>query len=122
MTRRRLWIGAGLLVFLTSLLLLGGCAAEDVVKRAETAVKQAGSVHADYLAPYEFASAEQYLAEAKKQLNESDYQTATAYAQKAIDMAAKAQAIAQQRHAEPMIPWTADAPPPPPPVEEGGAQ
>jgi len=82
-----------------------GCAEEEAVKKADNAVKLAKESHADYLAPYEYASAEQYLAEAHKQLNESDYQGAAFFAKRAGEKADASAAIARQRNSKPMVTW-----------------
>ncbi len=114
-----LCVGALLLAF------LAGCAAEDAIDRAAAAIDQAQQVHAEYLAPYEFTSAEQYLAEARKQLNESDFDAAQAYADAAYQKALKAAEIARGKHALPMVPWSATQPAPYEPetaAPEGGAQ
>jgi len=106
---RRLMI-AGLLA-LALLPLLIGCVAENEVHRAQRALDQARAVHAEYLAPYEFASAENFLAQAKVELNESDYDSAQKFATRANQMAQQAQAIAEKKHASPMVPFQ---PPPQP--------
>jgi hypothetical protein len=104
-----------LVVFLIAV----GCSAEIQVKKAERAIKSAHSVHADYLATYEFASAEYYLEEAINQLHESDFHSATTFATRAVAQANVAEQKARLAHAKPMVPWSPDAvpaaPPPPPP-------
>lgn len=129
MNRRILFCLGFLLVFC---ILLVGCAAEDAIHQAEVSIELAQGVHADYLAPYEFHSAEQFLAEAKKQLNESDYSAAQEYADHARQMAQESAAIARKKHSSPMIPWTPpegqepeefeEAAPPAQPDEQGGEQ
>jgi Domain of unknown function (DUF4398) len=84
---------------------LGACAPEQQVKQAKRAVDSARSVHADYLAPYYFASAEEYLAEAVSQLHESDFRSASRFAAKSKAQAVEAERIARTAHARPMVPY-----------------
>ncbi len=102
MNRRTL---LAVLLALALLLMLIGCVAENEVRRAQQAVDQARSVHAAYLAPYEFASAENYLAQAKVELNESHYESAQKFATRARQAAQQAQTIAEKKHASPMVPF-----------------
>lgn len=103
-------------------LAMGGCYAEQQVKQAERALATAKAVHADYLAPYEFASAEYYLENAISQMRESDFNAAVTFAQKSKSQADLADQKARLRHAQPMVPFSegmnpgAGTPLPPPPI------
>ena len=67
-----------------------GCSVTRDVAAARKAVDSARAFHADYLAPYEFTSAEIYLDEARNQLRRSDFSRASRYARKASAMASAA--------------------------------
>jgi len=101
---------AGLLLVGLVMLALSGCEVEKAVNQAEMAVDSARAVHADQLAPYEFASAEQFLAGAKRELYESHYDSAQVFANRALQMATSAETLARKKHAEPMVPWSPNAP------------
>jgi hypothetical protein len=119
MIRRIVPVLALLVIALAALSALPGCAPEDHVNMAKRTVESARSVHADYLAPYEFASAEEYLRQAIVELHESDFSSASTYATKSRAMAQQAETKAREAHAKPMAPWTpeaAPAAPPPPPA------
>ncbi|MDP8222497.1 MAG: DUF4398 domain-containing protein [Candidatus Lernaella stagnicola] len=110
---------------LALVLVVGACENERQVKQAARAVESAKSVHADYLAPYEFASAECYLEEAISQLRESDYPSAAHFAATAKSKAIESERLARTIHAKPMIPWgkreegmTAPGAAVPPPVDD----
>lgn len=105
MIRRIAPLVAVVAVLIASLLVVG-CAAEKQVKQAQRALDAATAVHADYLAPYQYASAENYLDEALSQLHESDFAAATKFAIEARTKAAEAERLARTAHATPMVPFS----------------
>ena len=76
--------GASLFLLILMVTTITGCAASKAVDTAEEIVEKARELHADYLAPYEFRSAELYLIEAQNQLEESDFVAAKLFAEKAL--------------------------------------
>ncbi|MDP8256301.1 MAG: DUF4398 domain-containing protein [Candidatus Alcyoniella australis] len=81
---------------LVAVLLVSGCTAGKNVTQAGKMVVQAGEAHADYLAPFEFTLAQEYLFEAQQQLDESDFSAALHFAKLSMDSSSKALSIAQQ--------------------------
>jgi hypothetical protein len=129
MIRRIVPASAVMAILAIAALLLVGCAAENQVNVAARAVASAKSVEADVLAPYEFTSAELYLAEATEELHESDFDSAARFADKARTMATAAEQKARLAHAKPMVPWAdrpegavAPAAPPAPPAAAAPAK
>ena len=82
-----------------------GCEAYQAYQAAKEAFDKATSMHADYLAPYEYTSAELYLQEAKKQLDESDFATAIKFANKSYEMSIEAMKKAEELSSKPQIPF-----------------
>lgn len=83
-----------ILISFVAIVFLTTCSADQEINKAAKAVEYARSVHADYLSPYEFTSAEIYLGEARNQSQKSDYERAAKYAIKAADFAARASTMA----------------------------
>ncbi len=84
------------------------CSVDQDIQLAEKAIKASKNVHADYLAPYEFSSAEVYLAGARRQANKSNFFRAKQFAAKATEQANMASVIARKKNSEPRIPYDPD--------------
>ena len=82
-----------------------GCEAYQAYQAAKEAFDRATQMHADYLAPYEYVSAELYLKEAKKQLDESDFATAINFANRSYELSIEAMKIAEEKSSKPQIPF-----------------
>ena len=78
-------------------LFASGCASSRVIDDAQKILDKAGEMHADYLAPYHYTSAEAYLNEARDQQAHSDFEAARSFAQKALEKAQKAYEIAMSK-------------------------
>lgn len=91
--------------------LLTGCASDRAIRAAEAALAAARDAHADYLAPGEFHSAENWLAEAHARLRAADHGAAQSYAEFAEDRANAALFIAKRYGTDQPV-----APPPPDPA------
>ena len=84
----------GLILFFSA-----GCTpAQKNVDQAQQMVDQARDAHADYLAPYHFTRAELFLAEARRQFEQSDFATAGKYADSALEAAREAYRISVDKH------------------------
>lgn len=70
--------------------LLAGCASDRAIREAEAALAAAREAHADYLAPGEFRSAENWLAEARVRQRAADHDAAESYAEYAEQQAGEA--------------------------------
>ena len=81
---------------------LSGCVASRTIDEAQAVLDNAQQIHADFLAPYEFTSAEQFLLQAKSQFDHSDFDAATTYANHALAQAQKAYQKAVQIHPPPV--------------------
>ena len=93
-------------ISILALVVLGfGCEAYQSYQAAKEAYSKATQMHADYLAPYEYISAELYLKEAKKQLDESDFATAIDFANRSYEQSIEAMTIAEKKALQPQIPF-----------------
>lgn len=88
------WILLGAIIIT---LLIGGCQASKSIDEAETVLDKAFDAHAEYLAPFEYTSAELYLAEAKSQLDHSDFSAAQKHAQTALKFAQQAYSVSREK-------------------------
>ncbi len=84
------------------------CSVDKDIELAEKAVNASKDVHAEYLAPYEYSSAEVYLEGAKREVNKSNYFRAKQFANKATQQANMASVIARKKNSEPQIPYDQD--------------
>ncbi len=95
---KRFWSGGAKFIpaiaLLSAVAVLSTCAVDQEVRQADKSIAYAKKIHSEYLAPYEFRSAEVYLDEAREQLNRSAFTLAGRDAQKAKDQAAAATLIA----------------------------
>ncbi|MCZ7585758.1 MAG: DUF4398 domain-containing protein [Deltaproteobacteria bacterium] len=87
----------GTAALLAAIVPLGACQAERSVAAAESALEEARAAHADYLAPYEWRSAELYLDRARHDLLASEERGAMRYAAKAAVLAGEAKAKAAKK-------------------------
>lgn len=71
--------------------LLASCAGDRAIREAEAALAAAREVHAEYLSPGEYRSAENWLAEARVRLRAADYDGARSCAAASISSAEMAQ-------------------------------
>ena len=85
------------LILLFFVILVAGCASSKAIDNAQVVIEKARLAHADYLAPYDFASAELYLAEAKSQRSYSDFSAAVKFAKTSLAHAQSAYNIALEK-------------------------
>jgi hypothetical protein len=111
---------------LTILLVLGLSACGPItalttVRDATVALEAAKVAGAEKQAPYEFTSAEQYLAKAREEQGYADYQIAVDLAKKALEFAVKAKKLAMAQGKESRDTITPSADPrgePPAPIRQ----
>lgn len=82
-----------------------GCESYQAYRTAKEALAKAKDAHADILAPYEYISAELYLQEAKKQLDDSDFAAAMKFANKSYAFSIDAIKKAEEIMSKPQIPF-----------------
>jgi len=82
-----------------------GCESYQAYNTAKEALAKATDMHADFLAPYECISAELYLTEAKKQLDDSDFAAAMKFANKSYAQSIDAMKKAEEIMAKPQVPF-----------------
>lgn len=91
-------------------MLATACASDRAIRDAEAALALAREAHADYLAPGEFRSAENWLAEAHVRLRAADHDGAKRYAERAAGRASTALFFATRYGADPRISPTSPEP------------
>ncbi|MCC6159583.1 MAG: DUF4398 domain-containing protein [Deltaproteobacteria bacterium] len=102
-------IPATIVLLIVAGMLATACASDRAIRDAEAALAMAREAHADYLAPGEFRSAENWLAEAHVRLRAADHDAAQSYAQFAEGQANAALFVAKR--------YGTDQPVGPPPPE-----
>lgn len=100
-----MWKRVALMAVLAIALFSLGCESYQAYRTAKEALAKAKEMHADILAPYEFISAELYLQEAKRQLDESDFSAALKFANKSYAFSIDAMKKAEEIMSKPQIPF-----------------